>query len=169
MTFTVNSAATTLSCYIGMIADTVVVSTFYADATTLIVGLQAASAFIPLHPQQDLARCQRYYEIGTITNALLPIAANGAGAGGDSIQFNQRFQVTKRIAPTMTNAFFGTTSLIGNPTGTNGSVIDTANWTTAGTNSIGISDFTINSGRSATQTTYNLVVMNFNWTASADL
>lgn len=34
--------------------------TFYVDSALLVFG-SAVTTFIPLHPQQDLARCQRYY------------------------------------------------------------------------------------------------------------
>jgi hypothetical protein len=37
------------------------IQTTYMDSAILTVGLQPASAFIGIHPQVDLARCQRYY------------------------------------------------------------------------------------------------------------
>jgi hypothetical protein len=100
MTFTVNAAATNLSCYIGMIADTVVVNTFYADAAMLNVGVQTTSAFIPLHPQQDLARCQRYfYATPGLINMYI---CQGQAQSTNTATYVFKFFVPMRAAPTLT-------------------------------------------------------------------
>lgn len=61
MTFAVSNSASVLSCYVGIVADTVVTTQYWADGAMLVLGSQAAS-FVTMHPEVDLARCQRYYQ-----------------------------------------------------------------------------------------------------------
>jgi hypothetical protein len=99
MTFNVSTSATGISCYVGMVADTVVVNTFWADAAMLVAG-STAVAFVPGNPQQDLARCQRYYFVigGLQINEWI---ATGQVVSANESQAPYRFPVTMRIAPTM--------------------------------------------------------------------
>lgn len=99
MTFTVNAAATNLSCYIGMVADTVVVNTFYADAAMLVMG-SSVPTYMPTPPQVDLARCQRYfYATPAVSNIFL---CHGQCQNSTTSAYIFRFPVSMRIGPTLT-------------------------------------------------------------------
>lgn len=99
LTVAVSASASVLTCYIGMIADTVTVNTFYADAAMCVVGSSAAP-YIPTHPQVDLARCQRYfYATPGAANVYLCHGQCRTTTGADYII---RFPVPMRAAPTLT-------------------------------------------------------------------
>jgi len=83
--------------------------TFYFDNAMLVVGSVAAD-YAPLHPADDLARCQRYYEIqGGASGASF--VHNAYAAGGQVIQFTHTFMEQKAVTPTMTKN--GTWTLTG--------------------------------------------------------
>jgi len=72
--------------------------TWYLDNAMLVVGSQAAD-YAPLHPADDLARCQRYYEmlvIGAEWVSMLQ-ALSATGANGPV-----RYRVQKATTPTCT-------------------------------------------------------------------
>jgi hypothetical protein len=62
--------------------------TFYFDNVMLVIGPDAAP-YQPLHPADELARCQRYYEVhGGVNNAMGLNAYQAAGANfGQIVQF----------------------------------------------------------------------------------
>jgi hypothetical protein len=87
---TINAAATSVTVTIQISTGTV-----YLDNAMLVIGPSPAP-YQPLHPQEDLARCQRYYEV-TIVNYL-------GSAQGASHTMGQwlPFAVTKSGTPTIT-------------------------------------------------------------------
>jgi len=77
-------------------------ATFYITGVQLEVGTQATS-FEYRQYQQELALCQRYYEVvGTTANSLL--FQNTATTGGEGQRFSVLYKVTKRASPTVTVA-----------------------------------------------------------------
>src|SRR5262245_29360052 len=89
----------------GTTSVTVVVAlsascTAYLDNAVLVVGTTAPT-YAPLHPADELLRCQRYYvEIGgtQVFEMALPMQAYGAGAAIGALTF----PVQMAIAPTLT-------------------------------------------------------------------
>lgn len=92
-----SASATGLTVFVGFAGagPAPSVSTIYIDSAMLTVGPNA-STFVPMHPQADLSRCQRYYEVQNSINLQ-----SWATAGGNFI-FPFKFSTTKRIAPTIT-------------------------------------------------------------------
>jgi hypothetical protein len=75
--------------------------TTYVDEVVLVVG-SVASDYFPLHPADDLARCQRYYErLSDDADASLQIMAY-AGVAGQYGVVVLPFKVTKAVVPTVT-------------------------------------------------------------------
>lgn len=71
----------------------------YLDNFMLVVGNQPIP-FVPMHPQEDLARCQRYFQIlGGVANKTI-----GAGQAYSTVnaEIPQKFIVTMRTTPTVT-------------------------------------------------------------------
>jgi hypothetical protein len=99
VTLSVSPTATQLVLGVGSLSNDVLISTNYIDSAMLVVGSQPV-AFQPLHPQIDLARCQRYYELGHVQNTF-PILRPGAGSG-DAVWMWTPFVVQKRVVPTVT-------------------------------------------------------------------
>src|SRR5579872_7145115 len=91
--------------------------TYYLDAGMLILG-STASNFVPTHPEVDLARCQRYYEIDNgVASRTAPIPGFN---NTNIIESQDKFSVVKRVAPTVT---YGNISVaISNISGTGQSV-----------------------------------------------
>lgn len=84
--------------------------TYYIDNVMLVVG-PAPAPYQPLHPQEDLARCQRYYEIHGGQNNAFPSVSGYAAAGSENIRTNVAWQVTKGGNPTVTkNGTWGVTN-----------------------------------------------------------
>ena len=73
--------------------------TFYVDNAMLIVGPNPAD-YIPMHPADDLARCQRYYEQVGINGAVFH--GGWAGVAGEAIGTDRRFRAYKAVNPTIT-------------------------------------------------------------------
>lgn len=77
-----------------------VTATVYIDNAMLVVGPLAAD-YVPLHPADDLARCQRYYEVhGGVANAA-PVALQYS-IGSDNFRISQDFAARKYSTPTLT-------------------------------------------------------------------
>jgi hypothetical protein len=73
--------------------------TAYFDNMMLVIGPQATE-YVPLHPQEDLARCQRYYEfIGGATSSVYLRAYQAASALLGSTVY---YKVPKGGVPTVT-------------------------------------------------------------------
>lgn len=75
--------------------------TCYLDNAMLVVGDTAPQNYAPLHPAEDLARCQRYYEIygGTDVYERLGI---GQCSSATATAVQMFMQVQKAVAPTLT-------------------------------------------------------------------
>jgi hypothetical protein len=165
LTMPISTGATQLLILFGNNGGAVSTGTFYMDSCMLVIGTNPAT-FVPIHPQVDLARCQRYYEIMTggrnYTGAMLTVI------GGNQTYFPETFKVTKRVIPTITFQNLSATLYNAPTQGVAGGTSDTANWSVgAGTLSITafFSDFT----RTPVQTTSNTVALSWDWIASADL
>jgi hypothetical protein len=101
-TYETLSVTATIGASISAVVVSVVASascTFYVDAAMFVIG-SAAVTYLPLHPADDLARCQRYYEVmGGVADEVLAI---GQATGTTVAYFPIRFKVRKAITPTMT-------------------------------------------------------------------
>lgn len=106
LTKTISSSATSLQILVGQNGTPVAATgAYYVDSAMLVVGSQPAN-FVALHPQVDLARCQRYYEYLSGSNGqqcIGTICGNGSYAA-----MVWPFKQTKRIQPTIT---YGTISV----------------------------------------------------------
>lgn len=71
--------------------------TAYVDSAMLVVGNQP-SDYAPVHPADDLARCQRYYEV--IDGSTL--IASGYTSAGGNFEVPFTFATTKASMPVMT-------------------------------------------------------------------
>ena len=69
--------------------------TVMIDNAMLVVGSTPAD-YVPMHPADDLARCQRYYEI------MYPEAFGYAVGGGQQVGYTHSFATAKAISPTIT-------------------------------------------------------------------
>jgi len=103
-TLSVASGATQLRVLVAFEATV----TVYVDNATLVVGSTPAD-YVPLHPAEDLGRCQRYYEksysVGTAPGAAVQAGAQMFNTGnGTSSQKSIRtyFKVTKAVVPSIT-------------------------------------------------------------------
>jgi hypothetical protein len=67
----------------------------------LVLGSVAAD-FAPLHPADDLARCQRYYEVHGGANAEFPIVLGAPSAVGVQLGSPVTFVAQKGGTPTVT-------------------------------------------------------------------
>lgn len=74
--------------------------TAYLDNAMLVFGSVAAD-YVPLHPADDLARCQRYYEVSSALNAQYMGTGHAYSTGGWIGVVAGDF-VTKPVAPTVT-------------------------------------------------------------------
>lgn len=88
--------------------------THYLDNAMLVIGPSPAP-YQPLHPQEDLARCMRYYEVhGGIATAM--IVRGIATAGSQAFGSNVVFSVPKSGAPTVTKNGTWVVTNCGQPT-----------------------------------------------------
>lgn len=74
-------------------------NTYYLDNAMLVRGPVAAE-YVPLHPAQEVERCQRYYEVHGAVNTSL--AYFGYGAAGGGIGQIVSFNACKPATPTIT-------------------------------------------------------------------
>ena len=95
VTLTASRAIGAAVTYVQVVVSFAVAGTFYLDNAMLVVG-PAPAPYQPLHPQDDLARCQRYYEVITTMNYLG--SANGAHSMGQWVPW----AVAKGGVPTVT-------------------------------------------------------------------
>jgi hypothetical protein len=94
-TVTVPSTETNLQAEIQLSAS----CTAYVDNAMLVVGSQAAT-YVPMHPADEQARCQRYYEI--IGETATTFAMQGYATAGGLLQAWLPYKVRKAVAPTLT-------------------------------------------------------------------
>lgn len=95
-TFVVAASATSVT-----IAFQFSVGTHYLDNAMLVMG-PAPTAYVPLHPQEELARCQRYYEVHGGVNNGSPSPLGFATAAGQYVSCYVPFAVQKGGLPTVT-------------------------------------------------------------------
>jgi hypothetical protein len=105
-TRTIDSAAVSLYVGVSMATGS---GTVYIDNAMLVMGSQAAD-YAPMHPADDLARCQRYYEI--LGGKLV---VGGYNLAGSTIYAPLQFRATKPVVPTVTKN--GTWSLLNTAVG----------------------------------------------------
>jgi hypothetical protein len=74
-------------------------TTFYMSEAMLVQGSVAAD-YVPLHPADDLARCQRYYEI--VGGGTSLIFSGYASAASQTFYFSTTYKVVKAVMPTVT-------------------------------------------------------------------
>lgn len=163
VTYTIAASPSYIQILIGQYNDTVVTQTAYVDSVMMAIGSQPV-AFTALHPEIDLARCQRYYEIGTFSSSNLPIA--NITAVRTEIDYSSTFRVTKRIVPTMTITTTQSTQVQLAP-GAFGTVSDpTSSWPSTASPTTDGFQGTANRG---SNTTYPVLQYTATWTASADI
>jgi len=99
VTLTVTKAISAGAAAIWAAIEVAATDTAYADNAMLVIGPNPTD-YVPLHPQEDLARCQRYYEVhGGVNPAMNILAYDAAGAvSGNMIMFHTQ----KAGTPTMT-------------------------------------------------------------------
>ncbi|MGH7974996.1 MAG: hypothetical protein ACREBR_05695 [bacterium] len=73
------------------------VSTMYFDSAILVIG-SIPVTFVPLNPQQDLARCQRYYETSGTVSLWSASTSDGTFY---NLSTSTIFAATKRTTPTI--------------------------------------------------------------------
>jgi hypothetical protein len=88
---------TNLEVEIGLLAS----CTAYVDNAMLVVGSQYAD-YAPLHPADDLARCQRYYELIGNPGDQSVIIAGYQPTGGAAIYTSFQLKTEKAITPAVT-------------------------------------------------------------------
>jgi hypothetical protein len=94
-TRTLSASATLLLVTVSLTAS----GTYYFDNAMLVIG-PAPAPYQPLHPQEDLVRCQRYYEVlGVATSTIY---CQGYQAAGQDAGFTLFWKVTKGGTPTIT-------------------------------------------------------------------
>jgi hypothetical protein len=142
------------------------ISTSYIDSATLVIGPNAAS-FVPLNPQQDLARCQRFYQtVGGSNN--LEIYSMTRDASHNYFFFCRQFFVPMRVAPTMTVTPVQIALVQDAIQGTAALGADQANWTMIN-DGIDTQVFNFLGQRSTANSTFSNAQAQISWTASADL
>lgn len=93
----VPSDATGVGVRVGMILP----GTGYVDNAMLVVGNVPAD-YQPLHPAEDLIRCQRYYEVVGNPGAGDVCVAGYAAGASVNWHWQMMWQVTKAVAPVCT-------------------------------------------------------------------
>lgn len=87
--------------------------TAYVDNANLVVGAQPAD-YVPLHPADDLGRCQRYYEILGESAGEIVLSAFSSGAG--NFDYTLPYKVRKAVTPTVTKVGTWTVANAAQPT-----------------------------------------------------
>lgn len=114
LTLTVTPGAAATSIEFGVNVQGAA-GTYYIDNVMLVIG-PAPAPYRPLHPQEDLGRCQRYYEVHGGGGGAALIVRGIATAVAQSFGAQMRFAVPKGGSPTVTkNGTWGVTNA-GQPT-----------------------------------------------------
>lgn len=100
-TVTVTRALGTAIASLRLSVEAYATATFYLDSVMFVSGATAL-AFVPLHPQEDLARCQRYYEVLGFPGAGDLIVSGTASAVSQYARANATFRQVKGGTPTVT-------------------------------------------------------------------
>jgi len=160
ITYAVESNASALGIYVGQRNEGggIQTGTFYADSAMMVVGTEP-QAFVPLVIADDLARCQRYYELSGSYNPVVALESSSSSTA----RIVHPFKVTKASTPTITMSL-ATAQLWQSPTQGTGSLVDTANYT-ATTASVNVQGCSTRFDRNASQTTYNVLELSYSYTA----
>lgn len=86
--------------------------TVYLDNAVLVIG-GAAPVYVPFHPEDDLGRCQRYYEVMGEGTSAYTISGIATGAT-QTIYLTIPYKVRKAVIPTISRTVNGTLSNTGN-------------------------------------------------------
>ena len=86
--------------YLWIMVSFLVAGVYYLDSAMLVPGA-VPTEFVPMHPTDDLLRCQRYYERvgGTSTELILSMVYSAAG---QTTYHSVPFKVTKGGTPSVT-------------------------------------------------------------------
>lgn len=99
VTLTLSLAVSATTTFLGVEVHFLATGTAYIDNAMLVIAPSPAP-YQPLHPQEDLARCQRYYEVhGGVSGS---VAVGGYSAAAANIQQFVPFAVAKGGTPTVT-------------------------------------------------------------------
>lgn len=100
-TLTLTVAVPTGATWFDLRLTAVASCTAYLDNAALVVGSQPVP-YTPLHPADDLLRCQRYYELlGDAGSGKYLIGGGYAGSAGQTLFTQATFQARKAVAPTL--------------------------------------------------------------------
>ena len=97
LTVTTTMASGTVDCWVGVYFSAS--CTAYLDNACLVVGSQPAN-YVPLHPEEELARVQRYYEIIGIQPGAFNFTVYQAA--GTAVWLPIQFRTSKAVNPTLT-------------------------------------------------------------------
>lgn len=97
VTATIGGSATAVECGVAIAAN----ATVYLTKAMLVLG-PAPAPYRPLHPQEDLARCQRYYEVHGGQSGTTGTVWGYAAAGSQNFGATIYFAVPKYGTPTVT-------------------------------------------------------------------
>jgi hypothetical protein len=86
-------------------------ATVYVDDAMLVVGSQPAT-YVPLPLADDLARCQRYYEV-LVTGSANEFVGVGHAVSTTTAYFQRPFRVPKAVTPTLNISAASTFQLLG--------------------------------------------------------
>lgn len=112
LTATATISATAVNIRVRLRFDNNTSGVVYADNATVVVGSVAAD-YSPLTPQEDLSRCQRYYEV--IDGRTVSLFAN-CTAGNQYPAWPVFFKATKAVTPTITtNGVWAAVNSLHNP------------------------------------------------------
>lgn len=113
VTLTVSASATRVRFQIGFLTLADIQAglshDYYFDCAMAVQGA-APSNFVPLSVEEDIARCQRYYELlggweVTITAGLQPLYLGSDDGTNYKMAYTYRYNVTKAAVPTL--SFYG--------------------------------------------------------------
>lgn len=136
VTRTLGAAITTLDVGVQFTAA----GTFYLDNAMLVIG-PAPAPYRPLHPQEELARCQRYYEILSADYNTV------ASAGAQNLGYALNYRQDKGGTPTLTKNGTWSVTNCGQPSVTARTGQETRMVTIfAASTAAGVMQFTANSG-----------------------
>jgi len=120
VTITVTMAVSATATYLTFALYCDLAGTYYFDNAMLVIGPNAAP-YEPLHPADDLLRCQRYYEfIGGATNSIYLRAYQSASEYLITTLF---YKVSKGGTPTVTKIGTWTVNNCAQPTVGNPSAV----------------------------------------------
>lgn len=164
VTRTIDAGATSLKIWVGPWSSAAISDT-YIDSVMLVLG-STATPFVPMHPADDLARCQRYYETsGTRLEQIVTLMRTGAIPQAREWT---AFAVPKAVAATITLTKGSIYPTHGPTTGNGAGAEEAASWT-ASASGITTEGFQYVLTRSSDLATYPVLDwINSSWIAEAN-